>query len=44
MYAPSVPFRDIAGRVYALADIITALADAEAMRLPKAVVDPRAPQ
>jgi L-iditol 2-dehydrogenase len=36
-----IPFRDIGTRTYALADVNLALADAEAMRLPKALVDPR---
>jgi len=40
MYAHSVPFRDIGARVYPMSEINAALADAEAMRLPKAVVDP----
>jgi L-iditol 2-dehydrogenase len=37
-----IPFRDIGARVYPLGDVNAALADAEAMRLPKALVDPRA--
>jgi hypothetical protein len=41
-YAQEVPFRDIGARIYALQDLNAALADAEAMRLPKALVDPRA--
>jgi threonine dehydrogenase-like Zn-dependent dehydrogenase len=40
LHAETVPFRDIGARVYPLSDINTALADAEAMRLPKALVDP----
>jgi L-iditol 2-dehydrogenase len=40
MHARALPFRDIGARTYALGDINTALADAEAMRLPKALVDP----
>jgi threonine dehydrogenase-like Zn-dependent dehydrogenase len=40
MHAHAVPFRDIGARVYPLAEINVALADAEAMRLPKALVDP----
>jgi threonine dehydrogenase-like Zn-dependent dehydrogenase len=40
MHAQTLPFREIGARVYPLADINTALADAEAMRLPKALVDP----
>jgi hypothetical protein len=35
-----VPFREIGAQVYAMRDINAALADAEAMRLPKALVDP----
>jgi threonine dehydrogenase-like Zn-dependent dehydrogenase len=41
-YAQEVPFRDIGARIYTLEDVNAALADAEAMRLPKALVDPRA--
>ena len=41
MHAGAVPFREIGGRVYPMSDINIALADAEAMRLPKALVDPR---
>lgn len=40
MHAQSMPFRDIGARVYPMTEINTALADAEAMRLPKALVDP----
>jgi L-iditol 2-dehydrogenase len=40
MYARTFPFRDIGARVYPMSAINDALADAEAMRLPKAVVDP----
>ncbi len=40
-HARHIPFRDIGARVYALGDLNLALADAEAMRLPKALVDPR---
>jgi D-arabinose 1-dehydrogenase-like Zn-dependent alcohol dehydrogenase len=40
MHAATTPFRDIGARVYAMRDINAALADAEAMRLPKALVDP----
>jgi L-iditol 2-dehydrogenase len=40
MYSSSIPFRDIGARVYAMKDINDALADAESMRLPKALVDP----
>jgi L-iditol 2-dehydrogenase len=42
MYAGTMPFRDIGARIYPLADVNTALADAEAMRLPKALVNPAA--
>jgi threonine dehydrogenase-like Zn-dependent dehydrogenase len=35
-----LPFRDIGARTYALADVNLALADAEAMRLPKALLTP----
>jgi L-iditol 2-dehydrogenase len=40
MHARTVPFRDIGARVYPISEINAALADAEAMRLPKALVDP----
>jgi L-iditol 2-dehydrogenase len=40
MHAAATPFRDIGARTYAMRDINAALADAEAMRLPKALVDP----
>jgi threonine dehydrogenase-like Zn-dependent dehydrogenase len=36
----TIPWRDIGARTYALADVNQALADAEAMRLPKALVKP----
>jgi hypothetical protein len=36
-----VPWRDIGAKVYPLNRVNEALADAEAMRLPKAIVDPR---
>ena len=39
-HSGTIPFRDIGARVYGMSDINTALADAEAMRLPKALVDP----
>jgi L-iditol 2-dehydrogenase len=39
-HAQTVPFRDIGARVYPMSAINEALADAEAMRLPKALVDP----
>lgn len=39
--AATVPFRSIGARVYPLDRLNEALADAEAMRLPKALVDPR---
>ena len=38
--AGKIPFRDIGARVYGLQELNEALADAEAMRLPKALVDP----
>jgi 2-desacetyl-2-hydroxyethyl bacteriochlorophyllide A dehydrogenase len=41
MHAETLPFREIGARTYAMADLNAALADAEAMRLPKALVDPR---
>lgn len=37
---PSIPFRTIGGRRYGLHQLNEALADAEAMRIPKALVDP----
>jgi L-iditol 2-dehydrogenase len=37
---PSIPFRAIGARRYALHQLNEALADAEAMRIPKALVDP----
>ena len=40
-YAASVPWRDIGGRTYRLDQLNDALADAEAMRIPKALVNPR---
>jgi threonine dehydrogenase-like Zn-dependent dehydrogenase len=40
MHARNLPFRDIGARVYPMSEINAALADAEAMRLPKALVDP----
>ena len=40
-HASHVPWRAIGARVYPLTQLNEALADAEAMRLPKAVVDPR---
>ncbi|HEV3063531.1 MAG TPA: zinc-binding dehydrogenase [Vicinamibacterales bacterium] len=39
-YHASIPWRAIGARTYALADLNQALADAEAMRLPKALVQP----
>jgi threonine dehydrogenase-like Zn-dependent dehydrogenase len=39
-YAATVPWRDIGGRTYPLTQLNEALADAEAMRLTKALVDP----
>jgi len=40
-HAGAIPFREIGARIYALDELNQALADAEAMRLPKALVDPR---
>jgi len=40
-HARHVPWRQIGARVYPLNRLNEALADAEAMRLPKALVDPR---
>jgi threonine dehydrogenase-like Zn-dependent dehydrogenase len=37
---PSIPFRKIGSRRYGLGQLNEALADAEAMRIPKALVDP----
>ena len=37
---PSIPFREIGARRYGLDQLNDALADAEAMRIPKALVDP----
>jgi L-iditol 2-dehydrogenase len=37
---PEIPFRAIGARTYGLAALNEALADAEAMRIPKALVDP----
>jgi D-arabinose 1-dehydrogenase-like Zn-dependent alcohol dehydrogenase len=39
-YAAEVPWREIGGRTYPLTALNTALADAEAMRITKALVDP----
>jgi threonine dehydrogenase-like Zn-dependent dehydrogenase len=39
-YASSVPWREIGGRTYPLSRLDDALADAEAMRITKALVDP----
>lgn len=39
-YAPTVPWRRIGGRTYPLTGLNDALADAEAMRITKALVDP----
>jgi threonine dehydrogenase-like Zn-dependent dehydrogenase len=39
-YASRIPWRDIGARTYGLAGLNDALADAEAMRIPKALVDP----
>jgi hypothetical protein len=40
-YADQIPWRDIGARVYPLDRLNEALADAEAMRLPKALVSPQ---
>ena len=40
-HSRQLPWRAIGARVYALNRLNEALADAEAMRLPKAVVDPQ---
>jgi 2-desacetyl-2-hydroxyethyl bacteriochlorophyllide A dehydrogenase len=40
-HAGRIPFKAIGAKVYALDQLNEALADAEAMRLPKALVDPR---
>lgn len=40
-HAARIPWRAIGARVYALDELNQALGDAEAMRLPKALVDPR---
>lgn len=42
-HAHRLPWREIGARVYGLSQLNEALADAEAMRLPKALVDPRLP-
>ena len=39
-HAAQVPWRDVGGRTYGLAALNEALADAEAMRIPKALVNP----
>jgi L-iditol 2-dehydrogenase len=39
-YAGQVPWREIGGRTYPLSGLNEALADAEAMRITKALVDP----
>jgi threonine dehydrogenase-like Zn-dependent dehydrogenase len=39
-HAASIPWRDIGARRYGLRQLDAALADAEAMRIPKALVDP----
>lgn len=38
---PEIPFHAIGAKTYALAELNQALADAEAMRIPKALVDPQ---
>ena len=43
-HAARVPWREVGGRTYALDQLNEALADAEAMRIPKALVDPQAGQ
>jgi hypothetical protein len=40
-HARHLPWREIGARIYPLSAVNQALADAEAMRLPKALVDPR---
>jgi 2-desacetyl-2-hydroxyethyl bacteriochlorophyllide A dehydrogenase len=40
-YAGQIPFRAIGAKTYALDELNQALADAEAMKLPKALVDPQ---
>ena len=40
-YAASVPWREIGARTYGLGSLNDAIADAEAMRIPKALVDPQ---
>jgi L-iditol 2-dehydrogenase len=42
-YASRIPWCDVGGRTYPLTGLNEALADAEAMRIPKALVDPWAP-
>jgi len=39
---PDIPFHAIGAKTYALGELNQALADAEAMRIPKALVDPQA--
>ena len=39
-YAPHFPWREVGGRTYSLGRVNEALADAEAMRITKALVDP----
>jgi threonine dehydrogenase-like Zn-dependent dehydrogenase len=39
-HASQVPWREVGGRTYSLHSLNEALADAEAMRIPKALVDP----
>ena len=41
-HASRMPWRDIGGRTYSLRTLNDAIADAEAMRIPKALVDPHA--
>jgi L-iditol 2-dehydrogenase len=39
-YASDIPWREVGGRTYSLRELNQALADAEAMRITKALVDP----
>lgn len=42
-HAHRIPFHEIGARLYGLGELNQALADAEALRLPKAIVDPARP-
>jgi L-iditol 2-dehydrogenase len=42
-HASRIPWRELGARTYPLDDLNQALADAEGMRVPKALVDPQAP-